>query len=332
MHCRDPHSVEPHYEDLLERVGAKRSGGGWDGCCPISDRHKNGDRKPSLRLWLGERGELVCRCYGCGAKWSEVMGALGTSARDWWPSDTWATPGQQQRRRAVSKVVARHEYRDAGGALVAVKLRKEPGAGGARKSFSWARPLPPELRAKYQIGPDEPAWVWGSCPGPYAPHKGDPRDWRIQAGVWGDGAVPFPALAAPLYHLPDLLALPEERPVAVVEGEMKADLLARLGLCAVCGPHGASAWDHGNSELFRGRRAIVFPDNDGPGLRHASAVVGSLVSAGAAAVKLILPGPEWELGEGEDVADWLARVPERERKSRLAELVRSFPAYSRGGK
>lgn len=319
--------MEATYHELLECFGARRSGSGWDGCCPLAHRHRNGDRRPSLRLWVGERGELVCRCLGCGARWSEVAAAIGSDPRDWWPP----RDGFERRRAVQSRVVDIYPYFDESGLLVAEKVRKEPGPNGAKKTFSWRRPLPDPLRARHGIPDRDAAWVWGATEGFYAPHGGNPRDWR-RVYPAPDGSVPtesepFPVISPGLFQLPHLLDAPPEAPVAFVEGERKAKVLTAAGLLAVSGSGGAYSWDYNLSDFFAGRRVVVFPDNNPPGIAHATTVAGSLVWSGAAAVKLIRPGPDWPVGPDEDVADWLARIPRERHRAELARLLARFPAH-----
>lgn len=317
--------MEATYSELLETFSAQKSGGGWDGHCPLAARHNRMDCRPSLRFWIGERGELVCRCYGCGARWNEIASAVGSPARDWWPHN----PDAPRRARPVSKVVDVYPYYTGDGELIGEKVRKEPGPNGAKKTFSWRRPLPPDLRERHGIAPGEPAWVWGATDGFYAPHNGDPRDWRKVYGDPPDGAEPFRCIDPGLFQLPEMLAADPAAPVAFVEGERKAKVLARAGLVAVSGSGGAYSWDHNLADFFCGRRVIVFPDNNPPGIAHATAVAGSLLWGGAAAVKVIRPGGElWPLAPDEDVADWLARIPPARRRAELAALVSRFPAYT----
>lgn len=317
-----------HYADILEQLVATPVGRGWDGYCPIGYRHRNLDRNPSLRLWVGERGELVCRCMGCGASWGEIVRATGTAPRDWWPQES---NTYQPRRRPMGKIVATYDYRDASGRLYAQKLRREPGTNGEGKSFSWRRPLPQEFRAENGVGPEEDAWVWGLEEGIYAPHEGNVRDWRfcrLMASQPPAKALQLPLQPAGLYRLSNLIAEPVGNPCVIVEGEKKANALFALGLCAMSGPNGARAWNADWAAHFRGRKVIVIPDNNAIGLHHASVVAGSLLLHGAAALKLIEPGELWAIGEGEDIGDWLLRCHAKEQRKELSSLFARFPAYT----
>src|SRR5262249_4401427 len=78
--------------------------------------------------------------------------------------------------------------------------------------------------------------------------------------------------------------------------------LASLGLLATTNPMGAGKWRSEYNEWLRGRKVVIFPDNDEPGRNHARQVADSLTGV-ATSVKLVeLPG----LPEKGDVSDWLA--------------------------
>jgi hypothetical protein len=313
------------YGDILEQLAARPSGRGWDACCPLASRHNNQDRNPSLRLWVGERGELVARCLGCGATWGDIVRAIGTTPREWWPGPI---DPERKRRWTMSKVTAVYDYRDASGNLYAQKIRKEPGPNGEGKTFSWRRPLPPWAREQVGLKEGDPAWVWGLEEGHYAPHEGNRLDWRLVRVAELPGvAVAIERLSPGLYRLPDLLAAPSDDPVAVVEGEGKADLLASIGVCAVSTPSGAKCWNYVWAEYLAGRKVLVIPDNNPAGLAHAAVVAGSALLYGAAAVKVIVPGPLWAVAHDQDIGDWLKAFPIKLRRSRFGALVAAFPKY-----
>lgn len=125
-----------------------------------------------------------------------------------------------------------------------------------------------------------------------------PKDFRQQAA---SGAWSLKGVRRVLYRLPEIMAAPGE-PVLIVEGEKDADRLMAMGFIATCNPGGAGKWSSDYTKALAGRRCIVIPDNDEPGLDHAQAVVKSLQSAGISASTLLLDG----LPAKGDVSDWLA--------------------------
>lgn len=120
--------------------------------------------------------------------------------------------------------------------------------------------------------------------------------------VWGLGDA-----RRVLYRTPELAAR-RRACVWVVEGERKADLLHRLGMLGTCAVGGTGmGWADGYAKQLTGRHAVVVPDNDAAGLKHAERVLGSLVRHGAASVRLAeLPG----LPDGGDVIDLAASLGE----------------------
>lgn len=309
------------YAALLSRIDAKASGKGWDARCPLANRHKNGDRNPSVRLWMGGRGELVARCMGCGATWEELVRGYGTSSRDWWPN---ANP-MGTRRFIVGKVTGRYDYFDEDGHYLAQKVRREPGPNNEPKHFSWRRPVPEATRKARNI--PATASVWGLEAGWYEPKDARLIDWRPVKGTPTGQAINLPKVSPGLYRLPQMLATDFEKPIFYVEGERKADLLCSLKFMCVSGPGGAGKWQPDWAEHFRDRRVVIFPDNNVAGLQHASAVAGSLVLHGAAAVKVILPGEGWPVPDGEDIGDWLLKRSVLDRRDEVVNLLKNFAAY-----
>lgn len=111
--------------------------------------------------------------------------------------------------------------------------------------------------------------------------------------------------------------------VFFVEGEKDADRLASLDFLATCNPMGAGKWREKFSRYFKDIDAIVIPDNDLAGIKHARDVCASL-STVAASVKLLqLPN----LPAKGDVSDWLdaGGTPDD-----LGRLAYAAPAWDAG--
>jgi hypothetical protein len=124
-----------------------------------------------------------------------------------------------------------------------------------------------------------------------------PYSWDGTA--WGWRAMPDPR---PLFNLPALLARPEA--VAIVtEGEKAACAAAVLlpEAVATTWPGGSKAWAKADWRPLKGRKAILWPDNDEPGLAAMGAIRAHLLALGAERVTLpdLPPG----LPRGFDAAD-----------------------------
>lgn len=124
-----------------------------------------------------------------------------------------------------------------------------------------------------------------------------------------------------LYRLPDVLeAVAAGRIIFIAEGEKDADRLAALGFAATCNPMGAEKWRDAYSEILRGARVVILPDNDAPGRGHARAVARSLHGTAAEVRVIELPG----LPVKGDVSDWLDAGGTAEK---LKALVRDTVIY-----
>lgn len=104
------------------------------------------------------------------------------------------------------------------------------------------------------------------------------------------------------YRLPELLDdLADGRPIFIVEGEKKVDLLRELGVPATCNHGGAGKWAETLSEHFAGADVVILPDNDEAGRSHADLVGKRLQDAGARVRILDLPGVPAKGG----IDDWI---------------------------
>jgi hypothetical protein len=108
-----------------------------------------------------------------------------------------------------------------------------------------------------------------------------------------------------LYNLPEVIAADV---VLFVEGEKKADILTKLRLLdsnskpvATTTTGGADSWHIEHVEHLRGKRVVLLPDTDEPGLRHSAHVEAGLRRAGI----------EYKLvdfaGHGNDFRDYLTQ-------------------------
>ncbi|MDQ2787125.1 MAG: hypothetical protein M3Y58_19210, partial [Chloroflexota bacterium] len=103
------------------------------------------------------------------------------------------------------------------------------------------------------------------------------------------------------YHLPELLAAPQEMTVYIVEGEKDVNTLRALGLVATTNPGGAGKWRREFNRFFVGRQVVILPDNDDVGWNHAFAVAAQLAPVALCVKVVTLP----DVAEKGDVTDWL---------------------------
>jgi len=143
------------------------------------------------------------------------------------------------------------------------------------------------------------------------PRPDDAPD-KVHGGwVWSvDGVRIVP------YRLPEVLeAIANQRPIFIPEGEKDVDNLAKLGITATCNAGGALKWKAEHSACLKDASAIIIPDNDGPGRKHAESVAASLAGIAMRIKILELPG----LPPKGDVSDWLAGGGTAEKLWALAE-------------
>lgn len=323
------------YRDVLYRFSDVRWAGKW--CkfrCLMGDRHRHQDSNWSGIMWIGNAGELVARCLGCGAGFKEFVAETGTDARDWFPRKSGHHRGNRMMTPSA-KLVATYRYCGAEGQVIFEKQRFEPGFDGRGKSLRFRRPMPHRLIGQLKIPPGKEAWVYGIQAQEYG-RKASATNWDYypirpehQESIVIDQVDPI------LYRLPELLS-PEKKghPVFVTEGEKDCDLLRSLGFVAVCGPYGSSQWLPQWADYLVGRRVVVVPDNNHVGETHADAVAGSCMRRGAESVRVV----RWDdglynPGEGGGVGNWLPLVNKTNDKTvgrnAVVDIVSESPEYSR---
>lgn len=104
--------------------------------------------------------------------------------------------------------------------------------------------------------------------------------------------------------------------VYIVEGEKDADALWEWGIPATTNPCGAGSWKEEYNEYFKHKKVVIIPDNDEPGMKHAQAVLASLIPHAVAVKLVLLPGI---IPKG-DFSDWVAKCSGT--KELLAQTVR----------
>ena len=122
---------------------------------------------------------------------------------------------------------------------------------------------------------------------------------RLPDGTWG---LPE-SVRRVLFRLPEVIAGVEaNRPILIVEGEKDADELARRGFVGTTCPGGAGKgkWKSEFSEILRGARVVILPDNDEPGREHGQTIAQALQGIASEVRVLDLP----DLPAKGDVSDW----------------------------
>jgi hypothetical protein len=136
-----------------------------------------------------------------------------------------------------------------------------------------------------------------------------------QPGKWVYNVAGVPMVP---YRLPQVLeALAAGKPVLIVEGEAKADLLWSWNVPATCCSGGAKKWRPEHSEFLRGADVVLVPDNDNAGWEHINRVGEALVGVAKRIRVLVLPHER----EKDDVIDWSKAGGTREQLDPLIEAA-----------
>lgn len=161
----------------------------------------------------------------------------------------------------------------------------------------------------------------------YWQHKSD-------AGVWEKGRGPHD-IASLLYRIDDVAnAVRAGEPgkvVLVVEGEKDVDTCWRLGFAATCNSSGASEsnkkpkWTAAHSAQLRGMNLVVLNDNDDAGYAHAAAVCARSHGLAASIRRLDLKDHWTDIGAGQDISDWVAKVGTA---AQLRDLIERATPYT----
>lgn len=149
--------------------------------------------------------------------------------------------------------------------------------------------------ARYQTdeGKTIRCWTWG-------------RRTEDEPEAWACGHFTDPR---PLYNLHVLAQYPN-RQVLICEGEKSTDAAQQLFPDMVCmtWPGGAQALHNADWSPLSGRRVVLFPDNDPPGIEAMAKLAKMLHKAGASEVKGIRPvsqpdgsdtPPKWDIADAE---------------------------------
>jgi putative DNA primase/helicase len=118
-----------------------------------------------------------------------------------------------------------------------------------------------------------------------------------------------------LYHQPQISQADPKDLVFVVEGEACVESVEKIGLLATTNVGGAGKWRDSYNDALRGRHAVILPDNDEAGRKHAEQVARALTGVAARVCVVELPG----LPAKGDVTDWITAGGTADRLRELVE-------------
>lgn len=169
--------------------------------------------------------------------------------------------------------VAEYPYTDNDGNLIYEVVRfqirlpdgswaRNKNGKGTWKTFLHRRPS----------GLGDGSWIWGVKAGDYI-RPGAGKDWspwnQERADKWeGHETKWFDAVETTIYRHPAVeIAIADNQPVIVVEGEKDADTVTALGLCGTTNSAGSQHWTDEHSANFRDADVVICLDNDAAGDR-----------------------------------------------------------------
>ena len=279
-------------------LSPRRSGTGWSCRCPSHE-----DRNPSLSIGVGDdyRALLICHA-GCTTE--SVVEALGLKMRDLMPE---SAPRRSKRSRASeSRAVpadhagaTQHDQADAvEGTVHASSETVAPAASLDALVASFRGPYgAPVGRWSYHDASGNEVGIvvrWNAISAKGTPANGKPakivRPFSLIDGAWVNKAMPTPR---PLWHLPELLALPAGASIYVCEGEKAAEAARAIGVVATTSAGGSKAAAQTDWSPVREKLVVIVPDNDEPGEAYADEVVELCQKAGAEEVRVLRLSEHW---------------------------------------
>lgn len=215
------------------------------------------------------------------------------------------------------------------------------GRAPRRSTASWAAvvPVPPDAppppASHFKLGKPTSRWRYTDAAGRilgfvdrYDPPDSEkvfrPLIYALPAGggaaKWRWESWPAPR---PLYGLQQLAERPDA-PVVVCEGEKSADAAGALlpTMAMIASSNGSKGAGKTDWSPLRGRRVIIWPDADTPGLEYAKAVAELAAAAGAVSVAIVSPPSGCKVGW--DAADALAEGWDEARADEL--IANAVPA------
>lgn len=294
------------------------------------------DTKPSLHVYIGKTGQIVMKCFVCGATGRQVCQTLGLELDEVMCDARSGEPVREKAERSSRKtsqsggrtaktcrrlkvgavwqgdytVTRTYAYQDREGREVLLKSRAEQyDENGNRIDKTFVT----------QSVTTDGKWTWGS-------------------GIYKDL----------LYHLPDVLkAAQEGGRILIAEGEKDVDNLRAIGYNATCGMNGAGIdnggdslagkWNDSHSDAFNGaEEVVILADNDAAGEGIAQWICRALKDR-VKRLKLVrIVEHEPELEEHGDFTDWADILKGRgiTRKSdviaRLDRMIDETPIWEKG--
>lgn len=277
------------------RVALKKRGAELVGLCPF-----HADKNPSF--WVSPAKQF-CHCFACGAHHDvisflqEIDGSDFVSAcEQLGATDTWqpAAPITHEATKPRPERITSKPPPDAPAPKFTIRGLGEPVRTWAYRDTDGGI-LGYVARYETPEGKQIRVWSWGS------------RADQAQLAGWACGHWNNPR---PLYGR-DTLARRDTAQVLVVEGEKAAEAAQALleGYAVVTWPGGSQSWHRAGWEPLRGRKVLLWPDNDASGRECMEKLAALLADPRGLACEVSLIDPDGQPA-GWDIADWTGTAAE----------------------
>lgn len=128
----------------------------------------------------------------------------------------------------------------------------------------------------------------------------EPKDFRQRRMVDGKWVWNLEGVTRVLFNLPKIISADV---IFVCEGEKDCETIASMGVVATTNVGGAKKWDASYTAYFRGKEAVLLPDNDKAGQEHLELLKTSLAKV-CKSMRIV------QMPEGvKDISDFVATFP-----------------------
>ncbi len=159
------------------------------------------------------------------------------------------------------------------------------------------------------------------------PESGDkkilPVSYDVKKNTWVKKEPAFIGLK-PLYNLHSLSSVPTDEIILFVEGEKCVDIATKLGVTALSSG-GATSANKADFSPLQKQTIWLWPDNDRSGIKFMHTVIEKLIACGCQNIRIINIDA-LNLGESDDLSEWLDQHPDATKKDLFALDTLEIPS------